>query len=56
MISRYSISAKNLGSTQVAIGFLIGLLSSALGLTTVSSALRISAYFVRLQPVLTLPM
>ncbi len=56
MMSRYSISAKNVGSTQVAFGFLIGLVSLALGLTTVSSFFRISLETVRDQPVPTLPM
>jgi hypothetical protein len=35
-MSRYSTSATKVGSTQVALGFLIGLVSFDLGLTTVS--------------------
>lgn len=37
VMSRYSTSAKNFGSTQIAFGFLIGFVSFDLGLTTVSS-------------------
>jgi hypothetical protein len=36
VISRYSTSAKNVGSTQVAFGFLIGFVSLDFGLTTTS--------------------
>jgi hypothetical protein len=35
VMSRYSISAKNVGSTHVAFGFFSGLLNLLLGLTTV---------------------
>ena len=41
VMSRYSISATNDGSTHVALGFLMGLVSLDFGLTTVSSCLRI---------------
>jgi len=37
VMSRYSTSAKNLGSTQVALGFFTCLVSLDFGLTTVSS-------------------
>ena len=46
----------NDGSTQVAFGFLIGLVSLDFGLTTVSSCLLIWLDIVRDQPVPTLPM
>jgi hypothetical protein len=41
VMSRYSISATNVGSTHVALGFLIDFVSFDFGLTTVSSCLRI---------------
>ena len=41
VMSLYSTSAKNIGSTHVAFGFLMGLVSFDLGLTTESSCLRI---------------
>ena len=41
VMSLYSTSAKNLGSTHVAFGFLMGLVSFDLGLTAVSSCFRI---------------
>ena len=53
-MSRYSTSAKNLGSTHVAFGFLICLVSLDLGLTTVSSCFLIWLETVRDQPVPTL--
>ena len=56
VMSRYSISAMNTGSTHVALGFLSGLLSLLFGLTTVSSCLRIWLEVVRVHPVPTLPM
>ena len=56
VISRNSTSAMNDGSTQVAFGFLIGLVSLDFGLTTVSSCLLIWLDIVRDQPVPTLPM
>ena len=40
VMSRYSMSATKAGSTHVALGFLIGLVSLAFGLTTVSSCFR----------------
>jgi hypothetical protein len=40
VMSLYSTSAKNIGSTHVAFGFLMGLVSFDLGLTTESSCLR----------------
>jgi len=40
-MSRYSTSAKNFGSTQVAFGFLTGFVSFDFGLTTVSSCFLI---------------
>jgi hypothetical protein len=46
-MSRYSTSAKNFGSTQVAFGFLIALVSFDLGLTTVSSCFLIWLETVR---------
>jgi hypothetical protein len=55
VMSRYSTSAKNFGSTHVALGFLSGLLSLLFGLTTVSSAFLILLDVVRFQPVPTLP-
>jgi hypothetical protein len=51
VMSRYSTSAKYAGSTQVALGFLIGLVSLDFGLTTVSSCFRIWLETVRDQPV-----
>ena len=56
VMSRYSTSAKNFGSTHVAFGFLMGLVSFVFGLTTVSSCFLISLDMVRDQPVPTLPM
>lgn len=56
VMSRYSTSATNDGSTHVAFGFLTGLVSFDFGLTTVSSCLRIWLDTVRDQPVPTLPM
>lgn len=47
VMSRYSISAVNFGSTHVALGFLIGLVSFDLGLTTVSSCFLIWLETVR---------
>jgi hypothetical protein len=41
VMSRYSMSAKNVGSTHVAFGFLIGFVSLDFGLTTVSSCFLI---------------
>jgi hypothetical protein len=41
VMSRYSMSATNVGSTHVALDFLMGLVSLDFGLTTVSSCLRI---------------
>lgn len=41
VMSRYLTSAKNFGSTQVAFGFLIGLVSFRFGLMNLSSPLRI---------------
>ena len=41
VMSLYSTSAKNLGSTHVTFGFLMGLVSFDLGLTTVSSCFLI---------------
>jgi hypothetical protein len=55
VMSRNSISATNRGSTQVTFGFLVGLVSLDLGLTTVSSCLRIWLETVRDHPVATLP-
>ena len=40
-MSRYSTSAKKVGSTHVALGFLIGFVSFDFGLTTVSSCFLI---------------
>ena len=54
VMSRYSTSAKNFGSTHVAFGFLICLVSLDLGLTTVSSCFLIWLETVRDQPVPTL--
>jgi hypothetical protein len=50
VMSRYSISAKNCGSTQVAFRLRIALVSFDFGLTTVSSCLRIWVDTVRDQP------
>src|SRR5258708_5642497 len=55
VMSRYSTSAKNVGSTHVAFGFLIGVVSLDFGLTTVSSWFLIWLETVRDQPVPTLP-
>jgi hypothetical protein len=55
VMSRYSTSATKVGSTQVAFGFLMGLVSLDLGLTTVSSCFRIWLETVRDHPVPTLP-
>jgi hypothetical protein len=55
VMSRYSISATNVGSTHVAFGFLMGLESLDLGLTTVSSCLRIWLEAVRDHPGPDLP-
>jgi hypothetical protein len=52
-MSRYSTSAKNFGSTHVAFGFLIALVSFDFGLTTVSSCFLIWLETVRDQPVPT---
>ena len=56
VMSLYSTSAKNFGSTHVAFGFLMGLVSFDFGLTTASSCLRISLDTVRDHPVPTFPM
>jgi putative SOS response-associated peptidase YedK len=56
VMSRYATSAKKLGSTHVAFGFLIGFVSLDFGLTTVSSCFLIWLETVRDQPVPTLPM
>src|SRR5437660_6807908 len=56
VMSRYSTSAKKVGSTHVAFGFLIGFVSLDFGLTTVSSCFLIWLETVRDQPVPTLPM
>ena len=56
VMSLYSTSAKNFGSTHVAFGFLMGLVSFDFGLTTASSCLRISLETVRDHPVPTFPM
>ena len=40
VMALYSTSAKNFGSTHVAFGFLMGVVSFDFGLTTVSSCLR----------------
>ena len=56
VMSLYSTSAKNFGSTHVAFGFLMGLVSFVFGLTTVSSCFLIWLEAVRDQPVPTLPM
>jgi hypothetical protein len=56
VMSRYSTSAKNVGSTHVALGFLICLVSFDFGLTTVSTCFLIWLETVRDQPVPTLPM
>ena len=45
--SRYSISAKNFGSTHVALGFLMALVSFGFGVTTVTSCLLIWLEMVR---------
>jgi hypothetical protein len=55
VISRKSTSATNLGKTQVAFGFLIGLVSLDFGLTTVSSRFRIWPEMVPDHPVPTFP-
>ena len=55
VMSLYSTSAKNFGSTHLAFGFLMGMVSFVFGLTTVSSFL-IWLEIVRDQPVPTLPM
>jgi hypothetical protein len=55
VMSRYSTSARNFGSTHVAFGFLIGLVSFDFGLTTVLSCFLIWLETVRDQPVPTLP-
>jgi hypothetical protein len=55
VMSRYSMSATNFGSTQVAFGALIGFVSFDFGLTTLSSCFRIWLETVRDQPVPTLP-
>ena len=55
-MSRYSMSAKNVGSTHVAFGFLIGFVNFDFGLTTVSSCFRIWLETVRDQLIPTLPM
>jgi hypothetical protein len=55
VISRYSTSAKNLGSTHVALGFLTCFVSVDFGLTAVSSCFLIWLETVRDQPVPTLP-
>src|SRR3954452_19853976 len=55
VISRYSTSATKVGSTHVALGFRIALVSLDLGLTTVSSCFRIWLETVRDHPVPTLP-
>jgi hypothetical protein len=52
---RYSTSAKKVGSTHLAFGFLIGFASLDFGLTTVSSCLLIWLETVHDQPVPTLP-
>lgn len=49
------VRAKNIGSTHVAFGFLIGFVSVDFGLTTVSSCFLIWLETVRDQPVPTLP-
>jgi hypothetical protein len=54
VMSRYSTSAKKVGSTHVAFGFLIGFVSLDFGLTTVSSCFLIWLETVRDQPVPTL--
>jgi hypothetical protein len=56
VMSRYSTSATNVGSTQVAFGALIGFVSFDLGLTTVSSCFLILLEAVRDHPVPTFPM
>jgi hypothetical protein len=55
VMSLYSTSAKNFGSTHVAFGFLMGRVSFVFGLTTVSSCFRIWLETVRDHPVPTLP-
>lgn len=50
-MSRYSTSAKKDGSTQVAFGFLTGLVSFDYGLTTVLSCWRMRPYLL----ILTIP-
>jgi hypothetical protein len=47
VMSRYSTSAKNFGSTHVAFGFLMGVVSLAFRLTTVSSCFLIWLETVR---------
>jgi hypothetical protein len=56
VMSQNSTSAVNDGSTQVALGFLMGFVSLDFGLTTVSSCFLILLDTVRDQPVPTLPM
>ena len=55
-LCRSTTSAKKVGSTHVAFGFLIGFVSLDFGLTTVSSCFLIWLETVRDQPVPTLPM
>ena len=55
VMSRYSTSATKVGSTHVALGFLMGLVSLDFGLTTVSSCFLIWLETVRDHPVPTLP-
>jgi hypothetical protein len=50
VMSRYSMSAKNFGSTQVALGLRTGLVSFDFGLVTVSRFFRIWLDTVRDQP------
>src|SRR5215216_3518807 len=55
VMSRYSTSATKVGSTHVALGFLMGLVSFDWRLTTVSSCFLIWLETVRDHPVPTLP-
>ena len=55
VMSRYSTSARNFGSSHVAFGSRIGLVSFDVWITTGSSFLRIWPDTVRDQPVPTLP-
>jgi hypothetical protein len=55
VMSRHSTSARNLGSTHVALGFLIGFVSFDFGVTMVSSCFRICLVTVRDQSKPTLP-